>query len=159
MLLTALMSWMVVGVLKKRNEQKEAMINAESIPALKLKSPLSGENQLTKLNNGKKTVFVYLNSECDFCQYEMDQISKYQSAFNNVNLFILFSESDFEMYSLLKKRTLSSTIIPLQILPEIAFDEFGFKVFPSISIYDHEGKLMVRYSGETKISIVLKHLK
>ena len=158
LLLATLMGGMIMGMLKKRNEQKEAMTNAESIPALKLKSSLLKKQQPTKLNNGKKTVFVYLNSECDYCQYEINQISKHQGAFNKINLFFLFSESDLEMTSLLKKSTLSNIIIPLQVSPEVAFNEFGFKVFPSISIYDSEGNLIVRYSGETKISTVLKYL-
>ncbi|TAG53483.1 MAG: hypothetical protein EAZ29_05605, partial [Runella slithyformis] len=56
------------------------------------------------------------------------------------------------------QKTFGNNLQIAQITPEVADKQFGFRVVPTILIYDSHQKLVKKYVGETKIETLQKYI-
>jgi len=112
------------------------------------------------LTPNRKTIVVYFDSECDHCQYELNQIFINKNAFNDSDIILMSSE----LISTIKRYAEKScpgdfdNIRFTKINPDEAYETFGSLVVPQIFIYGTDGKLIKDFKGETNIDVVLQYL-
>ncbi len=160
-ILISVLVFLGYNISKKISYKKEVAERIKTIPEfsfLTLNNIPFSEKELTK-NNYK--LFVYFNSECDFCQSEASQISKDLAQFKNTQLIFVSFEpiegiKQFAItYNLLNKKN----VIFLQD-KEMIFEElFDAKSIPFMLFYSKDNKLIEKYKGATKIENILKHIK
>ena len=112
------------------------------------------------LSQNRKTIVVYFDSECDHCQYELNQIYINKNSFKDSDIILMSSES----ISTIKRYAEKSCPADLdnirftKINPDQAYETFGTLAVPQIFIYGTDGMLIKEFKGETKIDVVLQYL-
>lgn len=140
-----------------KNEVAERIKTIPEFSFLTLNNQVFKENGLTK-NSCK--LFVYFNSECDYCQSEATQISENIAEFKDTQLIFVSCEpiegiKQFaKTYSLLDKEN----VLFLHDKESEFSEIFDAKSIPFILLYSKENMLIEKYKGATKISNIIKHL-
>lgn len=160
-LLVSLIIFLGYNITKKISYKKEVAERIKTIPNftfLTLNNKTFSEKELTK-NTHK--LFVYFNSDCDYCQSEASQISENLIQFKDTQLvFVSFEPIEgikqfAKTYNLLYKE---NTIF-LQD-KEMVFEElFDAKSIPFMLLYSKDNQLIKKYKGATKIDHILKHIQ
>lgn len=108
----------------------------------------------TDIAPDQSTVLIFFNSECEHCQWEMEEIGKNLSQFEGHRLLLTSFEPETEASAFLKKHHLSGCY--LQSTPEKVMTAFTGGV-PQTLIYN-KGKLISHFKGEVKIAAILDAL-
>ncbi len=156
----SLLAFFSIGFIIKTKEKSEIAEQLRSIPSFSF-TTLNG-NAFTKadLKGNLNTVFIFFNSECDFCQHEAQSISDNLLEFKDMQILFVSFESreiinDFsETYKLNKN-------------PHITFlndstrsfnNEFGVTSFPYILIYGKDQKLIKKHKGQLNAQAIINTL-
>jgi thiol-disulfide isomerase/thioredoxin len=101
------------------------------------------------------TVLIFFNSECDRCQWEIEEISKNRDQFNKYQLLMASFEPEQEAITFLQQNGLSNYYV--KSTPERVMSAFTGGV-PQTLIYQN-GKLAKHFKGEVKIEAILEALE
>ncbi|SHG10519.1 AhpC/TSA family protein [Flavobacterium segetis] len=102
----SLLSFMGYKIVTKINHQKEVAANIKTIPAFKYQN-LNGESFSNKnLKMDTPTLFIYFNSECEYCNEEAQMIKEHINAFNPFQLVFVSFEQPTKIASFAKKHNL-----------------------------------------------------
>jgi hypothetical protein len=105
-------------------------------------------------------IVFYFDPNCEHCQAEAKALKKQAAAFADVRLLWLSVaplaklnafEREYEL-----EKTFGGNLKIAQITNEEADKTFGFRVVPTILIYDSHQKLTKKYVGETKIEALIQ---
>lgn len=153
--LLAIMGYIVVY---KINYKKQVAENIKQMPVFSY-FDLDG-NVFTKDNLPKNTpvLFVYFNSECDFCNHEAEMIQQNFEKLEDIQIvFISFEKMDrikefAQKYSLLQHDNINF-IADSKATFATTFD---VKSLPCLVLYDKDRNLIEKIKGQVKIETVLK---
>jgi peroxiredoxin len=159
-LVLGLLGFMSYKVITQINHKKQVAEHIKTLPTFAYTS-ITGEAFTNKsLKENTPTVFVYFNTECEYCQSEAKQIQENKDQFKNVQLvFISFEEP--------KKITAFANNYKLNHYDNITFlsdtkitfaATFDVKSLPTVVLYDANQKLIAKIKGQTKVATILKHL-
>lgn len=131
------------------------------IPLFMLKTTQKEHFTNTNLKKGLPVVFFYFNSECDFCQVEIQDIEKNIRKFNGIQLIFVSFEpvQKIIMFQATYKLDIYDNVIFLSDYKNTFSETFGVKTLPSSLVYDKNGKLVSRNKGAVKVDYLLKALK
>lgn len=134
----------------KKLGRKKDIQNKQSDLALML-------NQLGQTESDIKpsTILLFFNSECEHCQWEMEEISNKINEFDQHQLLLVSFEPEQEAIAFLKHYNLSNHYV--RSSPEKVIASFSGGV-PQTLIYK-EGKLVKHFNGEVKIEAILDSIK
>ena len=147
-LIFGLLGWMgytSASSLKKREEKKELVQSLDSM--YKNLGLESDSRQGT-------TMLVYFNSECEHCQWEIEEMGKSFEKFGNVNLAFVSLEPTDSARNFLSKHSLQDYFIETK--PENIMATFSEGV-PQIFVYEG-GALKNQFKGEVKMEVLLEAL-
>lgn len=147
--------------LNKIQEKAIAEKNHKSLPALHLYQLNGEKTNLSKINkNNRSTVIIFFNTECEFCQYEIEEIKNNVSLFKSTNIVLISSQEISELISFNKQYKLDSypNILLFKVDQADVRTTFGGVSSPAIFIYNPSGELLKTFSGETKASAIYKFL-
>lgn len=160
-ILISVLVFLGYNISKKISYKKEVAERIKTIPEfsfLTLDNETFSEKELSK--NSYK-LFMYFNSECDYCQSEATQISKKVTLFKDTQLIFVSFEpvegiKEFaETYNLLD----IDNIIFLQDKKMVFEELFDAKSIPFMLLYSKDNLLIKKYKGATKIDNILKHIQ
>lgn len=97
------------------------------------------------------SMLLYFNSECEHCQWEVQQLSENMDQFADVNLAMVSLEPADSAYQFLKKHSLQKYFIETN--PENIMKTFSGGV-PQIFIYEGND-LKKKFQGEVKMEVLL----
>lgn len=105
-------------------------------------------------------VFIYYDSECDFCQHEAQSISENIDAFEQIQLVFVSSEPVKKIKVFSKQYDLneSGNITFLQDDNNVFSKLFDAKFIPYTIIYNEEHRLMKSNKGQLNAQGILKIL-
>lgn len=157
----AIISFLVImgyKVVDKINYKKQVAENIKQMPVFSY-FDLDG-NVFTKDNLPKNTpvLFVYFNSECDFCNHEAEMIQQNLEKLEDIQIvFISFEKMDrikefAQKYSLLQHDNINF-IADSKATFATTFD---VKSLPCLVLYDKDRNLIEKIKGQVKIETVLK---
>ena len=148
------------SIYKKIQYKKEVAIRIANIPAFSFVQ-LNGQAFSRKeLQENRNTLFVYYNSECEYCQSEATQIQVNLDAFTNTQLIFVSFEpiKDIQKFALDYQLDHKPNILFLQDSKSEFSEIFDANSIPFMLLYNPQQELLQKFKGATKIANVLKHL-
>lgn len=157
---TCLICFLGYLIISKINHKKEAAENIKTIPKFSFRNINGGlfTNQDIKINT--PTLFVYFNTECEFCNEEAKMIKENIQKFKNIQLiFVSFEQPELIKTFATKHQLNSYPNIYLLYDNKVTFaTTFDVNSLPCLVFYDKNQKLIEKIKGQTKIEILLKKL-
>lgn len=157
----SVISYLGYGIIAKSREKTEIALQLQKIPDFEFQHLDSKSFTNAKLDNDLNTIFIYFNSECDYCQHEAQSIRENLDAFKEVQFLFVSSES-------LEKIKEFSKTYSLHQQPNIYFlhdylDDFSTRFdansIPYLLIYDNNQQLVKRHKGQLNAKGILKLLE
>ncbi len=102
-----------------------------------------------------RTFLMYFNSECQHCQWEIEQLSKHIDQFTGTNIALVSLEPTDSAFQFLQEYALQSYFMETD--PEYIMSTFNGGV-PQIFIYE-KNELKEKFRGEVKMEVLLEALK
>lgn len=154
----SLLAIMGYKVADKINYKKQVAENIKQMPFFSYLD-LEG-NVFTKENlpKNKPVLFVYFNSECDFCNHEAEMIQQNLEKLEDIQIvFISFEKTDSikefaQKYSLLQY----DNITFISDSKATFATTFDVKSLPCLVLYDLNRNLIEKIKGQVKIETVLE---
>lgn len=143
---------------RQKKNQAEKIVH---IPSFELKSTLGETFTNKNLKVAVPVVFFYFNSDCEFCQAEIQDIVQNIKKFEGIQLLFVSFEpvQKIIMFQATYKLDIYDNIVFLSDYKKTFSEIFGVKTLPSSLVYDKNGKLVSRNNGAVKVDYLLKALK
>jgi thiol-disulfide isomerase/thioredoxin len=160
-ILVSVLVFLGYNISKKISYKKEVAERIKTIPEFSFLTLSKETFSKKKLTKGAYKLFVYFNSECNYCQSEAAQISKKLTQFKDTQLIFVSFEpiegiKEFaKTYNLLNKKN----VIFLQDKKMIFEELFDAKRIPFMLLYSKDNQLIEKFKGATKIENILKHIQ
>lgn len=129
----------------------------KNLPSFSVKGVLSDSIIMLSSFKSNRLLIIYFNSECEHCQFEIEQLKKHINYFKSSQILLLSSEPSSTIYKFIKIQNLHiyKNIQVAHIDGKVAYETLGFSSVPHILIYGENGLLEKNYKGETKIESLL----
>lgn len=156
----SLLAYLGYKVITKTQEKANISKQLQTIPEFEF---LTMKDELFSNKNLKPnlpTIFIYFNSECDFCQHEAQTISDHIDKFKAVQFVFVSTEPietirQFSEYYHLSHQQNITFIHDKTYLFSSRFDATSI---PYILIYDSNQKLLKKHKGQLNANGILKVL-
>ena len=157
-LVLSLLAFMGYNVVNKINHKKQIAENIKKMPAF---SYVTLENKVftnEKLKQNKPTLFIYFNSECDFCNHEAEMVQQNLEQLKDIQVVFISYEPIEKIKSFAAKfKLLHHDNIHFLSDSKITFaTTFDVKSMPCLVLYDKENNLIEKIKGQVKIETVLE---
>ncbi|MFS4481389.1 peroxiredoxin family protein [Hyunsoonleella sp. 2307UL5-6] len=155
-----LFGYLGYGVISKIQHKDNVEKTLQSIQEFSFKTLNGQDFTKSNLKPNTPTVFIYFNTECDYCQHEAKSISKTIAQFGNTQLLFVSTEAAetiktfAEHYNLLNKPNIT-------FLNDTAYtfsNRFDATSIPYVLIYDGNQNLIKKHKGQLKAEIILQLL-
>ncbi len=133
----------------------------QTIPKFSFKTLENEEFTNTNLKSNTATVFIYFNSECDFCQHEAQSISEHLEQFKEIQLLFVSTE-DIETIKAFAKTYNLLTQQNITFLHDSTYtfsNRFDANSIPYILIYNKSQELVKKHKGRLNPDAILKLLQ
>ena len=157
----SLVSFLGYKIVTKINYKKEVAANIKTIPDFKYQN-LQGESFSNKnLKKGTPTLFIYFNSECEYCNEETKMIQERLNEFNRYQLvFVSFEKPELIKTFAQKYNLLNYDNIHFVCDTKVTFaTTFDVQSLPCLVLYDKNQQLIEKLKGQTKVEVLLKKLQ
>jgi peroxiredoxin len=144
----------------KINYKKEVKKNIKTIPKFSYQN-INGELFTNKnLKKQQATIFIYFNTECDFCIEESQMIKKNILKFKGIQLIFISFETSIKIKEFSNKNQLShydniSFLHDNKANFNIIFD---IKSMPCLVLYDKNHRLIEKINGQIKVETLIKKM-
>lgn len=145
-------------IISKIKVKRDIFNKISTIPDFDLLSLNQKRFDRSNLNPKLNTVFIYFNSECDFCQHEALSIRDNLDSFKNIQFIFVSNESIVNIQQFSEMHNLNNTqnISFLHDNNSIFSDCFDATSIPYILIYDKNQKLIKKHKGQLNANGILK---
>lgn len=153
-----LLTYLGFNVISKAKEKKQIAKQLVLIPDFEFLTLEQKSFTKANLNPNTNTIFIYFNSECDFCQHEAQSISDNLDSFKNVQFVFVSTEpieiiNQFsEQYNLNNKPNITFLYDNLNTFSS----QFDANSIPYLLIYDQNQKLIKKHKGQLNAKGVLR---
>lgn len=158
--LVSTVTYLGYNILTKAKQKNKIAKQIQTIPEFELQTldsiPFTNANLKLNVN----TIFIYFNSECDFCQHEAKSISDNLNEFKTVQ-FVFISIEDIDIikqFSIKYKLNNKPNITFLYDNSSAFTTQFGAQSIPYILIYDSNQKLIKKHKGQLNANGILRAL-
>lgn len=138
-----------------------AQVPAETIPNFTFykldKVSFSNKN----LEKGKKSFFVFFDSDCDHCQHAVSAINRDFKKFANVSVHLISLDSKEKIthfMSLYGAKIKGKNVTILQDSKGEFLPKFKPRKYPSMFLFSKDGKLIVYEDNEDSVFRIIKQL-
>ncbi len=155
-----ILSFLIMGILKGSNKKSAITKELESIPAFqfnKLDGTVFTQDDVKK---DCAAIFISFHSDCDFCINETESITQHIAEFGNTQFFFISPEPISVIRSFAEEKGLINqpNITFLHDKKLIFPLRFDVNTSPYTLVYDKQGKLIKRFSGQILAPAILKAL-
>lgn len=157
----SLLTYLCLNVISKAKEKNQFAKQLEKIPEFEFLTLEQKFFTKANLKPNTNTIFIYFNSECDFCQHEAESISENLDIFKNVQFIFVSTEpieiiKQFsEQYNLYSKRNITFLYDNLDTFSS----RFDANSIPYLLIYDQNQKLIKKHKGQLNVKGILRALQ
>ena len=157
-LVISLLAFMGYKVVSKINHKKQVAENIKKMPAF---SYVTLENKVftqESLVQSTPTLFIYFNSECDFCNHEAEMVQQNIEQLKDIQVvFISYEPVEKIKQFATKFNLLHHANISFLSDSKITFaTTFDVKSMPCLVLYDKDNNLIEKIKGQVKIETVLE---
>jgi peroxiredoxin len=157
----SLVSFLGYKIVTKINYKKEVAANIKTIPDFTYQN-LEGESFSNKnLKTDTSTLFIYFNSECEYCNEEAQMIQESVDKFAAHQLVFVSFEKPEKINSFAKKhKLLNYDNIHFVCDSKVTFaTAFDVQSLPCLVLYDKNQQLIEKIKGQTKVETLVKKLQ
>jgi len=145
-----------ISHIKKIRKEKIAQI-----PAFKLKTLQGNFFTNEDLKQNVPIVFLYFNSNCDFCQEETEEIVSNIKKLDNIQIIFISNEPIPQIMAFQQKNKLDN-YNNVSILHDFDYkfaELFGLKTVPTSFIYNKNGVFLNKNDGPSTVDYLLEIIK
>ncbi|MCF6350341.1 MAG: redoxin domain-containing protein [Flavobacteriaceae bacterium] len=159
--LISVVSYLTYNIVINLKQKKELAERIKNIPNFNFKKL---DNTYFTQNNISKTLsklFIYYNSECDFCKSEATQIYNNLESLKNVQIIFVSHEEQLaiKLFAEANKLNQQDNIVFLED-EKLRFSKiFAARTIPYMLLYNKDNVLIKKFRGATKIEKVLDLLE
>ncbi len=159
-LFTTILGYFSFQIYSKIQHNKEVATNIKTIPKFEYQNVKSGVFSNTNLEKNTPTLFVYFNSECEFCNEEAQMIKQNINKFKSCQLLFVSFEKPESIINFAQKHQLNNyDNVHFLYDSKISFaSTFDVKSLPCLVLYDKNQKLIEKIKGQTKAETIVKKL-
>lgn len=160
-LVLSLLAIMGYKVVSKINHKKQVAENIKKMPTF---SYVTLENKIftqKSLVQSTPTLFIYFNSECDFCNHEAEMVQQNIEQLKDIQVvFISYEPVEKIKQFATKFNLLHHDNIHFLSDSKITFaTTFDVKSMPCLVLYDKDNNLIEKIKGQVKIETVLQKFR
>ncbi len=157
-LLLCFMTYKIFNKIQYKTEVAQALSNIPEFSFETIDGDLLTNESLAK---NKSTVFIYFNSECDYCKHEALSIQNNIEKFNNSQLIFISSETrkTIKDFALQYKLDTYDNVYFLFDLQDDFSNRFDATAIPYVLIYNKNQQLIKRHKGQLKVETILQLLE
>ena len=161
LLVISLLAFMGYKVVSKINHKKQVAENIKKLPTF---SYVTLENKIftqKSLAQSTPTLFIYFNSECDFCNHEAEMVQQNIEQLKAIQVvFISYEPIEKIKQFATKFKLLNHANISFLSDSKITFaTTFDVKSMPCLVLYDKDNNLIEKIKGQVKIETVLEKFR
>ncbi|MFH6943716.1 MULTISPECIES: TlpA family protein disulfide reductase [unclassified Flavobacterium] len=160
LLLVSFLSFMVYNIISKINHKKELAEHIKTIPAFNYQD-LNGVAFTNKnLKTDIAVLFVYFNSDCEFCNEEAQMIQENIEKLSLIQVVFVSFEQVKQIKSFAQKHSLlNHDNIHFVSDTNVTFaTSFDVKSLPCLVLYNKNQQLIEKIKGQTQVATILKKL-
>jgi len=152
------LGYSIIQISQNKKTRDERIVH---IPAFELKNMKGDIVSNTDLKQHVPVLFLYFNSECDFCQAETEEIVANINKLEGIQIVFVSNEPIPQITAFQQKYKLDE-YGNVKILCDYNYkfaELLGLKTIPSSFIYSKEGVLLSKNNGPMKVDYLLKSMK
>lgn len=148
-------------IYSKIKHKKEVAENIKVIPKFDYQNINGTIFTNENLKKDTPTLFIYFNTECEFCNEEAQMIKENIEKFKDFQLvFISFEKSDLIKAFATKYKLNNYVNVNFLSDTKISFaTTFDVKSLPCLVLYDKNQRLIEKLKGQTKAETLIKKLQ
>lgn len=153
-----ILTFLLFSLLSEVKEKETVTNRIKTIPTFTAKTLDNIEFSKDNLIPDTPSVFLYFNSECDFCKHEAKSIRNAIDEFNEIQLIFVSSEPLEKIRDFSKNQGLynKSNIVFLQDATGNFSQQFNAMSVPYTLAYDKNQKLIKTHRGQLSAKGILK---
>jgi peroxiredoxin len=142
------------------NHKREVAENIKTIPNFNFLNVNGGRFTNENLVKNTPTLFLYFNSECEYCNEEAEMIKENIEKFKNFQLIFISIEKPelIKSFAVKHKLNLYDKINFLSDIHVSFAPTFDVKSLPCIVLYDKDQHLIEKIKGQIKPEVLIKKL-
>ena len=147
-------------IYSKIQHKKEVAEHIKTIPTFEYQNIKGGNFTNENLKKDTPTLFIYFNSECDFCNHEAEMVQQNIEQIKAIQVvFISFEPIEKIKQFAIKYNLLNHANITFLSDSKITFaTAFDVNSMPCLVLYDKENNVIEKIKGQVKIETVLEKL-
>lgn len=148
----------VISKIKYKNAVAE---HIKTIPNFEYHNCRGGIFTRKNLKKDSPTLFIYFNTECEFCNEEAQMIDENIEKFKDIQLVFISFEKP-ELITAFAERHHLDHYDTINFLSDTTISfatTFDVKSLPSLVLYDKNQQLIEKIKGQTKVEILIKKLR
>jgi peroxiredoxin len=148
-------------IYSKIQHKKEVAVNIETIPKFKFLNINGSVFSNGNLKKETPTLFIYFNTECEYCNEEAKMIKENIEKFSTFQIVFI----SFEKPELIKKFAIQHQLINYDKINFLSDSKVSFattfdvKSLPCLVLYDKNRRLIEKIKGQTKAETLIKKLR
>ena len=159
-LFIVIFGFLIFQITSKINHKKEVAENIKTIPNFNFQNVNGGRFTNENLIKNTASLFVYFNSECEFCNEEAGMINENIEKFRPFQLIFVSIERPELIKSFALKHKLNHyDKIDFLSDPQVSFaPTFDVKSLPCLVLYDKNQHLIEKIKGQIKPEVLIEKL-
>lgn len=156
-----LLSYLGFNVISKVKEKNQIAKQLEIIPEFEFLTLTQQPFNKADLKPNTNTIFIYFNSDCDFCQHEAKSISDNLESFKNVQFIFVSSEPISTIIGFSEQHNMNKhqNVTFLYDNLDTFSSRFDANSIPYILIYNKKQKLIKKHKGQLNANGILRALQ
>jgi len=161
MFVIGIIGFLAYSITVNINHKKEVATRIKTIPKFSFNNMNKQIFSNKNTSNTKPKLFVYFNTDCEFCQAEATDIDNHLDKLNNVQILFISYENLIKIKTFAKNYKLinKTNIVFLQDKNYEFGPLFGAKGIPFMLLYSKNNQLIQKFKGTTKVTNILKALE
>lgn len=157
LVVAALTAFFLSGILEKQNEIGNTLRTRQKIDWFT--DYIETQMDVQMIPN-IPTVFIFFNPDCEFCQKVAEIFKKQRDSLGDVQWFWISDASPVSIDEFVERYKFDqiSDLIVIRDSNHILSNKAQVTFLPQIFIYDHTGRLVKEFKGETRLSAILNYL-
>jgi len=156
----SLLSYLIYRVVSKVKEKEAIAERLQTMPDFSLIMLNGSQFSNSDLKTSMSTVFLYFNTECEFCQHEAESIYRSVDRLKEVQLVFVSAEPIDSVKSFSRRYHLNKkpNIVFLHDSKDSFSTQFGVSSIPHLFLYDKNRNLIKSHNGQLNADGILKIL-
>ena len=161
LLFLALLGYFAYQICSKLQHKNEVAAHIKTIPPFNYLSVKGGVFTNKNLKTSIPTLFIYFNTECEYCNEEANMIQANIEKFNDFQLVFI----SFEKPNIIKSFAATHQLLNYDNIYFLSDTKATFATtfdvtsLPCLVLYDKNQNLIEKIKGQTKAEVILKKLE